>query len=327
MANFILFLDPDPARRQAAALRARDQVAFVPRLRAELTLAPRYSLVWAAAPSAPVETHFAQRPDLTDCILFGEPHEDSGRTLRAIDLARRQDLMWDAPSDRNGFYAALMLHPHRGVRVEADVLGTLPIYYWQQGEVLLVATSPDLFRCHPLFHTQINLHGVAALLLTSGMVGGRTLWRNVRRLEPDHLLLCAPGEQARELAPPPPVQEAPLTSLDETVREASALHTAFLISALRSSRQPGLQLSGGLDSRLLAGFVTTLGHRPNCLTFGRPEDLDARCATQVARELDLPQTMCESDPADYATYAASCVRQENLAGGLYSLAMGWNISV
>jgi asparagine synthase (glutamine-hydrolysing) len=100
-----------------------------------------------------------------------------------------------------------------------------------------------------------------------------------------------------------------------------------LKSSLKASRSPGLQLSGGLDSRLLAGFTRSLHGRPTCLTFGRKGDLDARCAIQVAEELSLPQTLADVEPADYSRFAMASVEQEGLSGGLYSLPMGWNIAV
>ncbi len=327
MANFLFIRDDDPVRRQFAALRARERVAFLPRLRAELALTPHYAVTWAAAAGAPVEQHCAPEPDDGDCLLFGEPLDEKGRPVSAADLARRHDLRWNAPNELNGYYAAVLAHPHRGVRVEADVLGVFPIYYWQGADVLLVGSSPELFRCHPSFRSRLDLHGVAALLLTSGIVGGRTLWRGVRRLAPDHRLLAAPGADAIERPPDPPAIEPAIATLDEAVREASTLHLEFLRAGLQNSTAPGLLLSGGLDSRHLAGFLTTLGHRPQCLTFGQSGDLDVACATQVARALDLPQTLCEVDPQDYATHADSSIRWEQLSGGLYALPLGWNLCV
>ena len=186
MANFLLVYDPDGARRQSAALLARSRVAFLPHLQGELLLAPHYAVTWAAAASAPIELHRSPQPGSADCLLFGEPYNDAGHAITATDLSARHSLLWDVPGHGSGYYAALLIHPHRGVRVEADVLGVFPLYYWQRGEVLLVASSPELFRAHPLFKREVDLHGVAALLLTSGLVGGRTLWQGVRRLAPDH---------------------------------------------------------------------------------------------------------------------------------------------
>jgi asparagine synthase (glutamine-hydrolysing) len=326
MANFLLIVDPDPNGRQAAVSAAQTRVAFLPRLRAEVVLATHYGIAWAAAPGAPVSRAIASNPAEPDCILFGEPHDNSGRFVPAADLQRRHSDNWTARNELNGFYAALLVHPQHGVRAEADALGMFPLYHWRRDQVMLVATSPELFRCHPLFDRALDFHGVAGLLLTSGLVGGRTLWRGVRRLPADHLLLSDSREGTREMAPSPPAEEPVLDQLDEVVGQAAALHVDFLRAGLQASRSPALQLSGGLDSRLLAGFTTQLNHRPHCLTFGRPEDLDAHCARLVAEELDLPQTLYDVTSADYAGYAASSVDWEQLSGGLYALPMGWNMA-
>lgn len=327
MPNFLLIHDPDTVRRQFAALRARDRVAFLPRMQAELTLTPHYAIAWAAAPMAPVDQYCAPTPDGTDCLLFGEPHDGEGRIQRAEDFCRRHEIDWETPNRLNGYYAALLVHPRRGVRVEADVLGVLPVYHWQKDDVLLVGSSPELFRCHPSFETALDVQGAAALLLTSGLVGRHTLARGVYRLPADHRLLRAPGGSVRELAPPPPSPADPIASVDDAMEQAAELHEHFLRAALRNSRRPGLLLSGGLDSRLLAGFATEMGRRPTCVTFGRPEDLDAHCAIEVAQALELPQTLCDVLPADYAAYALSSVTWEQLSAGLYVLPMGWNLCV
>lgn len=327
MANFVLFHDPDRARREAAARCASERVAFLPRLRADRLFADDYALVWAAADGAPVGCHRATTPGGADCLLLGEPHRDDGVTVSAADLAARAKGAWDTPGELNGYYAAVLVDPRAGVRAEADVLGMLPVYYWRAGDVLLVGSSPELFRCHPSFRSQLDLHGVAALLLTSGIVGGRTLWQGVRRLAADHTLIVPPGQPARELAPRAFAPGPPVSGIEEAVHAAATLHEDFLRASLRHARRPGLLLSGGLDSRLLAGFVAEMHCQPDCLTFGHPRDLDAGCAIQVARTLGFPQKLCDVDPQDYATYARSSVTWEQLSGGLYALPMGWNLSV
>ncbi len=320
MANFLLICDPDATRGQGVALRARGSVAFLPHLRSEIALSPGYALVWAAVASAPVELHRATRPDQADCLLLGEPHDGDGRRVSATDLAEGRS------GGLNGYFAALWLHPQLGARVEADGLGLFPIYYWRRDSVLLVASSPALFRFHPDFRSDLDLHGVAALLLTSGIVGGRTLWQGVRRLGADHVLSCLPGAEPRELAPAAEAAEPALDDSREAAQRAASLHRAFLHAALVSADRPGMLLSGGLDSRLLAGFADGLGYRPTCVTFGRAGDLDADCATLVARELGWPQVLCDVPPGDYVTHADLSVQVEQLSGGLYVIPMGWNIA-
>lgn len=326
MANFLLIVDPDPARRRTAVSAAQARIAFLPRLRTEVVITPRYALTWAAAPTAPVTHVAASDAAEPDCVLFGEPHDAAGHFVSATALQHRHAQDWTARNDLNGFYAALLIHPEQGVRAEADALGMFPLYHWRRDHVVLVATSPELFRCHPLFNRSLDLHGVAGLLLTSGLVSGRTLWRGVRRLPADHILLADREGNILEMPPSPEQEEPQVEHVDEVVERAAELHLAFLRAGLQRSRSAGLQLSGGLDSRLLAGFTTQLNHRPHCLTFGRREDLDARCARQVAGELGLTQTLYDVAPADYASYAAASVDWEQLSGGLYALPMGWNIA-
>jgi asparagine synthase (glutamine-hydrolysing) len=327
MANFLLVVDPDRDRRVQTIDRAFQQVAFLPSLRAEKAVADHYAITWAAAPQAPIERSLAQSPSGGDAILFGEPHDVTGKRVHAEDLRGRQDAEWLRLHELNGYYAALFIHPRHGVRVEADVLGVFPLYHWARGNVLLIATSPALFRCHPEFATALDLHAVAGLLLTSGLVGGRALWGGVRRLPADHLLVRDLGAHVtREIPPPPSAEDSPIENVDEAIDQAADLHESFLRAAVQNCTSLGLQLSGGLDSRLLAGFTTRLNHRAQCITFGRRGDLDARCAIQVATELELPQTLCDVAPEDYTAFAQASVEWEQLSGGLYAIPMGWNIA-
>lgn len=327
VAHFLLICDPDAERRRKAALHAAERVAFLPRLRAGIALATDYAAVWAAAPDAPVELRRGRADDTPDCLLFGEPHDADGNSFDAAEFAGRSARAWSSLHALNGYYAAILIDPRHGVRAEADALGIFPLYYWHGAGVLLIGTSAALFRSHPLFPARLDLHGVAALLLTSGIVAGRTLAQGVRRLGADCRLFCPPGGEPREAAPDCPDREPPLESLDEAVNLAASLHQNFLRRGLRQARRPGLLLSGGLDSRLLAGISHDLGQNPACLTFGRPSDLDARCALGVARELDFFQVLADIMPADYEPQAETSVRWEQLSGGLYALPIGWNLAL
>lgn len=301
-------------------------MAFLPHLACGTTLGNEYALTWAAAPDAPIKQHRAEHGEDWNCFLFGEPHDSEGQLQGADDLAHKTTVTPSTERKLNGYYAAVSVNARYGVQVEADVLGVFPIYYWQSGEVLLVGTSPDLFRCHASFSANLDLHGVAALLLTSGIVDGRTLLRGVRRLAPDHRLVWRPGNLPREETPGSAGAHEAVKDLETAAEIASGYHRAFLKTALASAQRPGLLLSGGLDSRLLAGFLTEMGLRPACLTFGRKRDLDARCATHVARELGLQQTLIDAPPEQYAAFASSSVQWEELSGGLYAVPLGWNLA-
>lgn len=170
MANFLLVIDPDKWRRASMMAAAAKEIRFLPHLSGGVFENDTLSLQWVASPTAPVSQH-------TDagsyCQLFGEPLDEIGKPCDAAAIAGRYARDFTQPGQLDGFYAAIYQDPKRGVRVEADVLGQFPIYYWHQGNVLLVGSSMALFRLHPLFSPEINPRAMAALLLTSGLVGGR----------------------------------------------------------------------------------------------------------------------------------------------------------
>ena len=322
MSNFLYIVDPDHGRRAAFVARARIELAFLPHFEVSVASTTGADFVAAVAPGAPLSHHFS---DTGALHLLGDAlTADNRGALDASALAHGPD--FDAPANCNGYYVAVRSDTLLGHRLEADVLGLFPVYYWWSGTVLLAGSSPACFRHHPLFNWTVDLHAVAALLLTSSMVEGRALMSGVRRLARDHVLLFRPGEGTRELPPPelPPAQ--PNRELREIVAEVHARHSHFIAASLARSQRPGLLLSGGLDSRLLAGITTEREIRPHCFTFGRSSDMDAICATGVARELELPLTRLDVDFSLYPLHAENSMHWEQLSGGLYAIPIGWNMA-
>ena len=82
----------------------------------------------------------------------------------------------------DGFFAAIVFDPRRGVVAGADLLGIFPLYHWSDGEVLLVASSPEPFQYHPAFRRSLDPAGLVGVMLTNGLFRGRALWKDVRRL-------------------------------------------------------------------------------------------------------------------------------------------------
>src|SRR3546814_18654924 len=66
--------------------------------------------------------------------------------------------------------------------------------------------------------------------------------------------------------------------VNETLNDAVARHVPFVT---RST----LTLTGGRDSRLLAGILGKLGRRPVAVPFGAAADFEMLCAGGVARAL------------------------------------------
>jgi asparagine synthase (glutamine-hydrolysing) len=171
----------------------------------------------------------------------------------------------------------------------ADVLGLFPVFWWASGDVLLIGSSPELFKHHPLFRFDLDLAGLTGILLTIHSVGGRTLMQGVRRLPPGHALVWRKGSAPREVLQyslPTSTRHFDLPGwaaaelVEETLTGSVARH-------LPAAGRSALTLTGGRDSRLLAGIMAKLQRPPVAVTLGRDDDIEMQCASSVARALGL----------------------------------------
>jgi asparagine synthase (glutamine-hydrolysing) len=96
--------------------------------------------------------------------------------------------------------------------------------------------------------------------------------------------------------------------LDEALQRAVARHA--------QSGGCGLLLSGGRDSRTLAGLLRRNGNQVVSLTLGRPGDLEMGCALAVADQLGFEHRMADTPPDQYWPGTETGVKWEHLAGGL-----------
>ena len=102
------------------------------------------------------------------------------------------------PPYYDGLYACFYYDTFKRLAVSTDILGLFPIYYWPHGDVILVGTSPELFRHHPLFNAAFNPFALVSILTTTNILNGETLLKEVRRLDAGHLLFLAMGQKAEE---------------------------------------------------------------------------------------------------------------------------------
>ncbi len=277
------------------------------------------SVAWAAGTHAPIST--ACQSDRL-AALWGEAIPGPGpERLDAAALAEA----WaperaGVPQPCSGFHAGLLSDGNRRVRLGADLFGLFPIYYWHQGPVLLAGTSPELFRYHPLFRMQVSQEGLAGILLTSCLVSGKALLTGVKRLAAGHLLDFSVDtgplevEQYR-LPEPDPALDLSVSTL---VDELAAVLGRTMSRCAPLNEPMALLLSGGLDSRMLAGFLHRGGVRTVAITRGQPGDLEMKCARRVADALGFEHRACPELSGDPVGGTLWNARWEHLASGGFS---------
>ncbi len=317
MAHFALTVDDRPFHRTRFLQLAQRRLAAdskVPVSRVELG---NLALVWAVGPQAPRDMYHG--PDGFS-LLVGHALGRQGH-LAADDLLAGDGKPAAEPD--GGYFLSIRRSPGGDLSVEVDLLGLFPVYYAQVGQALLAGSSADFFTAHPDYVAEIDLEGLAGVLLTNGLVTNRSTLRGVRRLDMGHRLSrSAAGRVSEQSACRLRVEPSLPEGEAETIRRDAQ---QALLDTLRrhqpASASAALLLSGGIDSRLLAGCLRHLQIPFTAVTMGLPTDFEVRAASRVAAALDAPfhPAPAEMTVDQHAETARRVARLEHLSAGFGSL--------
>jgi asparagine synthase (glutamine-hydrolysing) len=321
LTNFLAVIDASSERRSRFMRAAEAQLAPVPGLITSSYSVDGLSLAWAAASRAPTD-HLIDEGGAT--VVWGEALRSSDPRRLSASALRRSRQGGEAGEPLGGFHCLFDYGSERGLTIRPDLLGTFPVYWWSSADVLLVGSSATLFRLHPEFRVRLDPQGLVGILLIHNIVGGRTLLRGVRRLAAGHSLRWRAGEQPREaLEHPLPTEDEPL----DLPLQAHADGLDRVLSSAVSRHAPpedayGLLLSGGRDSRMLAGYLAGQGTEVEALSLGRRGDFDAGLARRVARELGISHRIVEHSEAELPRHAELAARWEHVSNG-FSMIQSW----
>ncbi|MPY87956.1 MAG: hypothetical protein GEU99_08550 [Luteitalea sp.] len=309
--NYVVLIDPHDERRRAFIESWRAGIAPISGLVVGELHAGACSVLWAVGPKTLVD---AVQNEGGCAVIFGVAH-DEGRATRATELLR-QGPAAAAPA-LDGLHVCIT-SDGRALRVSCDVLGILPVFFGEFSDGAVVASSPELFKGHPSIHLSFDPAGLVGLLMTTHSMGGRTLFRQVRRAQAGHLLRWSPETGFRESSHyriPEQVEiiDAPLAEMVDSVD--GVLDHAVRSTLLNTGEQTGMLLSGGLDSRLLAGYLHRQSRQVHAVTLGVPNDFEMQCARAVAARCGFSQQVAEIDPRSYPDLAQLQSRWEHGLNG------------
>jgi asparagine synthase (glutamine-hydrolysing) len=205
------------------------------------------------------------------------------RALRA-KLERSGDTSWRTKSDTevvlkglarngvgaiktwNGMFAVASWDPSsQELLLARDRMGVKPLYYYWDGRILLFASEIKAILASGIPPRELDRQAVWDYLTFRYVPGPQSIWRNIRKLPPGHLLRFSPGGE--------PLEErywqceadsgdAVDRSEEVTDREFAELFLDAVDLRLVASDVPvGVFLSGGLDSSAIAAAAVELGHR------------------------------------------------------------------
>ncbi|MBB2890151.1 hypothetical protein [Flexivirga oryzae] len=232
----------------------------------------------------------------------------------AIDLATAtagDETIWDLMPP----FAALQIDDRSTVRAATDMLGFRHVYH-RRGDGWSAVSTSSLVLAH-LDDARIDRQGVAVQAMLGWQLGDRTLIHGVRKLRERQRITLHDGELTiDEYAPASPHSRIPI---DTAVSEASTMLSDYMVDYLDENPDAILQLTGGLDSRILLAAIPRSrrkGLRVLTLSSG-PDSEDVRIAAQLAERygmVHLVQGLSELsdlDPSEAHALVMFSARQLN----------------
>lgn len=183
----------------------------------------------------------------------------------------------------------------RSLTLARDAMGVLPLFFWADGPEIVFASELDALLHGLVERPEIDREALSLYLGYRAVPAPRTLWSNVRKLEPGHVLTWTTGDSSysiRDWREPSPEPDPDLTfetavgTLRERLTDAVAL-------TLVADVPVGAYLSGGLDSSLIVALAQRHTQEPlrtYCASFGDGENDESTWARQVATHLGTRHT-------------------------------------
>ncbi len=161
----------------------------------------------------------------------------------------------------DGMFAIVIADTGRGiVHLVRDRVGIKPLYWAQRGTTVLFASEAKAFLAHPAFRAEIDPAEVDELLAFRYVAGEASLLKGVRQVQPGHYLTITPdGVRETRYWSVPDCVEKLHVSRERAIDCLDYLLSRSVQSQLRSDVSVGCQLSGGIDSSLVA--VLARAHR------------------------------------------------------------------
>jgi asparagine synthase (glutamine-hydrolysing) len=322
MAHFTLTLDSNRERRAQFLAKAGKKLISLEGLEFKEAEHQDFAIVWAHAPGAPNSQHSGEHQF---GLLLGYAVDETGRWIDSQAVLN----IWTGKSAGDprfgGYFAAAVHTQEQGLILGGDLVGFFPLYYAEAGGVLIAGSSPELIAMHPLIRPELDFAGLAGIFLTNGLINNQPLLRGIHRLKPGHHLHWHKDRGAREME----IFRLTATESLDTISadEARELADAELLRAIRWHRplqtKSVLMLSGGLDSRLMAGYLCSEGITNDAICLGRQSDFEVEVGARVASSLGMVQhrEAGEPTPLDYATLGFDLAKMEHLSGGFSFLEM------
>lgn len=325
MANFLAVYDVNENRRNKYIDQVIPKLAPIEGLKSGHMKVSHFDLIWEISQNTPLDI---KQNNNGIAVVFGDPIKNNSK-----EKATAGEFMnhWCTKTQArkafyDGYYASVVFNKKYGLRAGGDILGLFPFYYYTYDNVILVASSPELFKYHPSFKSKLSLEGLIGMLMTMHSVEGLTLWKNTHRLRAGHLLWGNTEGEIEEL------QQYKIEFSNKYYGVPFSKQVDIVYKKMKQTIErhapPGdpysLLFSGGLDSRMLGGYLKNRDQDITAITLGLPNDTEMKMAKKAVRILDFPHKTYEIPFEKFTQYANISARWTHGLSG-FNTANYWAI--
>jgi asparagine synthase (glutamine-hydrolysing) len=228
-------------------------------------------------------------------VFSGELEPESPESVRSVadsQFALQQYLKLGAAfleGLQGSFILALVDHRRRAMMIANDRLGTYPTYFARFGGRFLFAPEVKALLCDPAADKQLDLTALAEYMRFQFLLGDKTFFRDVKLLPNASRMWVQLDAGEYEVEPYWDLGrlkgvERNIGFEDAVDETGKRLRDAVARSG-RGGQRAGLYLSGGLDSRVIAGFMQEAGIDFSTATYGLPTSRDFVYGNRLAKRL------------------------------------------
>lgn len=253
-------------------------------------------------------------------VIYGDVYScDKYGTLM---LSKAEALLYlyenDGPSfisQLNGSFVISILDEQKDELIVAnDRLGSKELFYIKDQDGLRYSSEIKALLVEPSIKPKLNSEAVAEFFTFSHLLDSKTLFQGVELLPPASILRYDCGTSQLQIETYWDFEfdrdEEP-ENIETYLEEFESLMEKAVGRRMEDKSKIGIFLSGGLDSRLMAGFAKRTADKTNkkliSFTFGTRGGWQEKIAAQVASALQIENRFYEIPSDSIAKYAEEIV--------------------
>jgi len=205
------------------------------------------------------------------------------------------------------FILAIWDNKKQELTIANDYYGTKLLYYTEQNRYLLFGSEIKAILEDNNFRILLDDIALSEFFCFGYVLGNKTFIKDIKSLPPASIMTCKDGKISVENYYPLDIEEDKRHSKEYHIERLSELILQAVERRMKGDKKIGLLLSGGFDSRLIAGSIDKKHYPIHAFTWGEQKCNDVLVAKAIARRLGMEHHIFDYKPQDLIENAEKAI--------------------